>query len=490
MYYGIDFEDLLHVDPFALQFPAQQGSGLDGLGGGEWGGGSGGGDLRVESAACELKLDLDMADVVDSIEEFQECIKHDVSTALRFVRDSRSLFHRCSVSFAWIIDLFEYLCIFHGYSVSLAAILGRMPVSRASVRKALMLRSSSTCRSLLTLLHTSASRQRPSTSRASEPAASSSIWKSPARTWAQKRTRGASSKVFSNRQWTQRAVSAAVGLFFFMLGLFPFMLTSLLTLKHTSGVYTCKVEAITLVSPPSPSSPLAAPAPASSVQRTPIDIFARAGPGELSPAISSRDASCSPDTTAPPKRKLPDTPPKKPPPPPPPIAKPSPHSPPPAAGRDSSGDVDSDEERLREQRAIMHHEHQRLSQMRPPAVAATPPSPGLPSPAEAAAVVEPFFDPFGELAAADAASPAAAIAPASAPAPAQPPLDPFASASQEEDPFAAVADASEAQDLFAPAGAANASSTTAGAPSLDSCMHLCTGGACLVHSAGARDRTW
>ena len=109
----------------------------------------------------------------------------------------------------------------------------------------------------------------------------------------------------------------------------------------------------------------------------------------------------------------------------------------------------------------MHHEQERLSQIRPPAVAAAPRSPGLTSPGEAAAAVELFFDPFGELAAADASSAAAVMAPASAPAPAQPPLDPFASASQEEDPFAAVADASEAQDLFAPAGAANASSTTA-----------------------------
>lgn len=157
--------------------------------------------------------------------------------------------------------------------------------------------------------------------------------------------------------------------------------------------------------------------------------------------------------------------------------------------------MDSDEERLREQLELMHHEHERLSQMRPPAVAATPPSPGLPSPAEAAAAVEPFFDPFGELAAADAASTAAALAPASALAPAQPPLDPFASASQVEDPFAAVADDSAAQDLFAPAGAANTPSMTvrsagAYAPSLDSCMHLCTRGACLVRSVGARGRTW
>ncbi len=99
--------------PFALQSPAEQGSGLRGLGGGEWGSCGGGGDARVESAACELKLDLDMADVVDSMEEFQECIKHDVSTALRYVGNITSLFHRSSVSFACIPGLLEYLCIFH-----------------------------------------------------------------------------------------------------------------------------------------------------------------------------------------------------------------------------------------------------------------------------------------------------------------------------------------------------------------------------------------
>jgi len=209
--------------------PAEQGSGLRGLGGGEWGSCGGGGDARVESAACELKLDLDMADVVDSMEEFQECIKHDVSTALSIPPAALNI-----------------------KGVRAGSVIVDLEISRAHLGP-------------------------------------------------DKDPRG----LIQSLQ--QQAVDPKSSL--------------------RSGVYTCKVEAITLVSPPSPSPPPAsAPAPASSALRTPLDIFARAGPGELSPAISSREASGSPDVATPPKRKLPDMPPKKPPPPPP-IAKPSPPSP-------------------------------------------------------------------------------------------------------------------------------------------------------------------
>ena len=188
-----------------------------------------------------------------------------------------------------------------------------------------------------------------------------------------------------------------------------------------SGVYTCRVQSVTAASTLQQASP---PPP-------PLDLVSGLSDvdQQMAPSISPPPASASASTSSsPPQRQLPGVPPGRAPPPKPTPSPPKPTPSPPAALQMDTGEVDSDEERLREQQMMIRLQQQvgQQAERQPQGGGGEEQATGAPdSPqAQAPGSADPFAgDPFALLA-------------ASPPAPA--PLDSVAPPAHAQDPFSVV----------------------------------------------------